>query len=113
MLLFGRNQDMTDDVSQSPPRRYLTTQEAADYLRLKKNSLEKMRWLRRGPMFRHHGRNVVYAIEDLDAWSDERTSHSTSNPDGKEDDGMPDSDPGASDTGPETTEPDGGRSCDG
>ena len=103
---------MTDDVSQPPPRRYLTTQEAADYLRLKKNSLEKMRWRRRGPTFRHHGRNVVYAIEDLDAWSDERTSHSTSDPGRKNDDRRPDGDPGALDDEPGSSGSDAGHHTD-
>lgn len=103
---------MTDDVLQSPPLRYLTTQEAADYLRLKKNSLEKMRWRQSGPMFRHHGRNVVYAIEDLDIWSDERTSHPTSDPGAKEGEGMPGSDAPASDSGPESSGPDARHPCD-
>lgn len=112
MLLFGRPVDMTDDVSQSPPRRYLTTQEAADYLRLKKNSLEKMRWQGRGPMFRHHGRNVVYAIEDLDAWSNKRTSNSTSDPDGKDNDRRPNGGAGALDNESGPSVPDAERHSD-
>lgn len=71
---------MAQDTIQATPPRYLTTPEAAGYLRLKPNTLEKMRSSGRGPKFRGHGRNVVYAIEDLDAWSDERVRQSTSDP---------------------------------
>ena len=51
---------------------YLTTREAADFLRLKPNTLEKMRCYGGGPSYRKHGRNVRYHIDDLTAWSDRR-----------------------------------------
>lgn len=76
---------MAQDTNQTTPLRYLTTPEAAGYLRLKPNTLEKMRSSGRGPRFRGHGRNVVYAIEDLDAWSGERVRQSTSDPVATED----------------------------
>jgi len=79
---------MAQDSIQTTPLRYLTTPEAAGYLRLKPNTLEKMRSSGRGPRFRGHGRNVVYAIEDLDAWSGERVRQSTSDPTGTEADGV-------------------------
>jgi hypothetical protein len=74
---------MAQDTNQATPLRYLTTPEAAGYLRLKPNTLEKMRSSGRGPKFRGHGRNIVYAIEDLDAWSGERVRQSTSDPIGQ------------------------------
>ena len=79
---------MAQDTTQRTPVRYLTTPEAAGYLRLKPNTLEKMRSSGRGPKFRGHGRNVVYAIEDLDAWSGERVRQSTSDPAGRNEDGV-------------------------
>lgn len=79
---------MAQDTTQTTPLRYLTTPEAAGYLRLKPNTLEKMRSSGRGPKFRGHGRNVVYAIEDLDAWSGERVRQSTSDPTGPGADGV-------------------------
>ncbi len=80
---------MAQDTNQATPLRYLTTPEAAGYLRLKPNTLEKMRSSGRGPKFRGHGRNVVYAIEDLDAWSGERVRQSTSDPAGRKGGGAP------------------------
>jgi predicted DNA-binding transcriptional regulator AlpA len=49
--------------------RMLNTQEAADYLGLAKNTLEKARTYGDGPYFtKFSSRAVRYAIEDLDAW---------------------------------------------
>jgi len=72
---------MTDDAARAVPLRYLTTKQAAEYLKLKGNSLEKMRSRSRGPKFRRHGRRVVYSITDLDAWSDARVLNCTSDHD--------------------------------
>jgi len=80
---------MARETNQATPLRYLTTPEAAGYLRLKPNTLEKMRSSGRGPKFRGHGRNVVYAIEDLDAWSGERVRQSTSDPACQKEGGVP------------------------
>lgn len=48
---------------------FLDTEEAADYLRLKKRTLDNMRWLGTGPRYRKHGGRIRYHIEDLQAWS--------------------------------------------
>jgi len=48
---------------------FLTTAQAAFYVGLSSYTLEKMRRKGRGPVFRKHGRNVLYHIADLDAWS--------------------------------------------
>ncbi|NNE40792.1 MAG: helix-turn-helix domain-containing protein [Marinicaulis sp.] len=52
---------------------FLITTEAADYLQLKKRTLENMRWRGQGPKFRKHGGRVCYHVDDLDTWS--RSSH--------------------------------------
>jgi len=57
---------------------FLTTQEAARYLKLRPNTLEKMRVYGGGPQYRKHGRHVRYHINDLIAWSDMRKKDSTS-----------------------------------
>ena len=49
------------------PQRYLTNDEAAEYLRLSPRTLEKQRVLGGGPRFRKFGRRVMYAVADLDA----------------------------------------------
>jgi len=49
---------------------FLTTDEAAHYIGLAKQTLQKMRRERRGPPYRKHGRFVRYHIDDLDAWSE-------------------------------------------
>ncbi len=49
--------------------RFLTTDEAAEFLRLKRHTLENMRSLRTGPPARKHGGRVFYHVDDLIAWS--------------------------------------------
>ena len=49
---------------------FLTTAQAAYYVGLSRQTLEKMRSRGQGPRFRKHGRYVRYHIDDVDAWSD-------------------------------------------
>jgi len=62
------------------PQRYLTNDEAADYLRLSPRTLEKQRVIGGGPRFRKFGRRVMYAVSDLDVWAAERSFETTSDP---------------------------------
>lgn len=62
------------------PQRYLTNDEAADYLRLSPRTLEKQRVIGGGPKFRKFGRRVMYAVADLDTWADQRSFEATSDP---------------------------------
>ena len=62
------------------PARYLTNDEAADFLRLSPRTLEKQRVLGGGPRFRKFGARVVYAAADLRAWADSNTFGMTSDP---------------------------------
>jgi hypothetical protein len=62
------------------PARYLTNDEAAEYLRLSPRTLEKQRVIGDGPRFRKFGRRVMYAMADLDAWADARSFEATSDP---------------------------------
>ncbi len=64
----------------SQPQRYLTNDEAADYLRLSPRTLEKQRVIGGGPKFRKFDRRVMYAVSDLDAWADQRSYEATSDP---------------------------------
>ncbi|MBG6211001.1 helix-turn-helix domain-containing protein [Labrenzia sp. DG1229] len=57
---------------------FLTTREAARFLKLKPNTLEKMRVYGGGPIYRKHGRHVRYHIDDLNDWSNLRKKDSTS-----------------------------------
>jgi hypothetical protein len=59
---------------------FLTTQEAAELLRLSPRTLEKQRVLGGGPRFRKFGARVVYATADLRAWADGNTYGMTSDP---------------------------------
>ena len=61
-------------------QRYLTNDEAAEYLRLSPRTLEKQRVIGGGPKFRKFGRRVMYAVSDLDAWADQRSYEATSDP---------------------------------
>ena len=60
--------------------RYLTNNEAAEFLRLSPRTLEKQRVIGGGPRFRKFGRRVMYAIADLETWADARSFEMTSDP---------------------------------
>ncbi len=60
--------------------RYLTNDEAAEFLRLSPRTLEKLRVIGGGPRFRKFGRRVMYAVHDLEAWADARAFEMTSDP---------------------------------
>ncbi|MBV2147512.1 helix-turn-helix domain-containing protein [Sphingobium sp. AS12] len=48
---------------------FLTTDQAAAYLKISPKSLKRLRRDGKGPAFRRHTRMVQYHIDDLDAWS--------------------------------------------
>jgi predicted DNA-binding transcriptional regulator AlpA len=51
----------------------LNTQEAASLLKLKPNTLDKMRMQKRGPTYVKLGRRVFYRRGDLHLWVDQNT----------------------------------------
>jgi excisionase family DNA binding protein len=57
---------------------YLTTEEAAAYLKVAANSLAKARVTGNTPRYFRWGRAIRYRREDLDAWMAERSARSTS-----------------------------------
>ncbi|MCC6775985.1 MAG: helix-turn-helix domain-containing protein [Hyphomicrobiales bacterium] len=70
---------MPSDDNKSPVARpFLTTKEAAAWLGLTRNTLEKWRVQGGGPPYRKHGRYVRYHLEDLVAWSEASKRRSTS-----------------------------------
>ena len=70
----------TPSMAAAQPQRYLTNDEAADYLRLSPRTLEKQRVIGGGPKFRKFGRRVMYAVADLDTWAGDRSYETTSDP---------------------------------
>ena len=76
---------MDDDIIHAADAKkgspFLTTEQAARYLGLSRQALEKMRRQGRGPRYRKHGRYVRYHIADLDAWSESRSRNRTREPD--------------------------------
>jgi hypothetical protein len=64
-----------EQVNQNP---FLTVREAGDYLRLKKRTLDNMRWMGTGPSFRKHGGRIFYHMDELKEWSLETRAKSTS-----------------------------------
>jgi excisionase family DNA binding protein len=76
---------MDDDIERAADAKkgspFLTTDQAARYVGLFRQTLEKMRRRGVGPRYRKHGRYVRYHIADLDAWSDSRGRTSTTEPD--------------------------------
>lgn len=69
---------MTGEQHKPADKPFLTTREAAAWLGLTKNTLEKMRVNGTGPAYRKHGRYVRYHHEDLVDWSDASKRRSTS-----------------------------------
>ena len=57
---------------------FLNVNEAGAFLRLKKRTLDNMRWMGTGPNFRKHGGRVYYHIDELKEWSLETKAKSTS-----------------------------------
>lgn len=57
---------------------FLSTKQAAAYVGLSPRTLEKMRVVGGGPMYRKHGRYVRYHIDDLSGWSSSNAHSSTS-----------------------------------
>jgi hypothetical protein len=66
--------NMNDNLN-SP---YLTVQEARAYFRLAKHTLDNMRWMGTGPMFRKHGGRIYDHVEEIKEWSLESRCKSTS-----------------------------------
>ena len=53
--------------------RFLTPEEAAEYLRLSPRTIERYRYMGSGPRFRRFGRVIRYTVWDLDVWADTRS----------------------------------------
>ena len=58
---------MTELFREKSP--FLTTKEAANYLRISVRTMENWRWSNDGPEYRKHGGTVVYHIDDLNDYS--------------------------------------------
>lgn len=63
-----------------PATRYLSNDEAAEFLHLSPRTLEKQRVIGGGPKFHKFGRRVVYAIDNLESWANARSCDTTSDP---------------------------------
>ena len=61
---------------------FLDQDAAAEYLQLSPKTLQRYRHTGQGPAYRKHGERVVYAISDLDAWSEQRKRTRTQTSDG-------------------------------
>jgi hypothetical protein len=72
---------MRESTTARAAARYLTNDEAAEFLRLSPRTLEKQRVIGGGPRFRKFGRRVVYAVDDLETWANARSFEMTSDPD--------------------------------
>lgn len=73
-----------DDATAERARRakegtpYLNTDEAAHFLKTSRRYLQKLRALGKGPVWRTHSRTIHYHIDDLVAWSEQRSKGRTS-----------------------------------
>ncbi len=70
---------MSNSTIQPEMLRHMRTDEAANYLRLSRSTLEKLRLSGMGPPYIKSGqRIVIYKLEDLDGWLEGRKHLSTS-----------------------------------
>lgn len=51
---------------------FLTVQETADLLRVKRRTLDNLRWKNEGPPWRRHGGRIVYHRDEVLVWSEQR-----------------------------------------
>ncbi|WP_413992251.1 helix-turn-helix transcriptional regulator [Labrys okinawensis] len=72
---------MRPDHTILPPR-FLRTKEAAEFLSLSARTLEKHRTYGTGPAYSKLGGRVVYAVDELMAWTRQGAVTSTSDPRG-------------------------------
>ncbi len=56
----------------------LNVEEAAEFLRVTRSTLDHYRCVGRGPIYRKHGTRVFYTRESLIKWSESREFSSTS-----------------------------------
>jgi hypothetical protein len=66
-----------DPITGVPPR-FLPTRDAARFLGISLRTLEKHRTYGTGPIYRKIGGRIVYAIDDLQAWTEGGLRRSTS-----------------------------------
>ena len=60
------------------PSPFLTTKEAARYLRLRPSTLAQWRWTGSGPAYRKFGGRVVYSQQELEEFAEAARRSSTS-----------------------------------
>lgn len=61
-----------DDENEKTTCKFLSVEEAAHYLGLKRSTLDHYRWVGGGPRYRKHGGRVKYTQAELDRWSESR-----------------------------------------
>ena len=55
---------------------FLTIDETAEFLRIKRRTLDNLRWSGEGPPARRHGGRIVYHRHEVLAWSEQRRTRS-------------------------------------
>jgi predicted DNA-binding transcriptional regulator AlpA len=63
-----RNTNHQNDQGSTDPRRFMNTQQTADYVGLSASTLTKWRMVGRGPRYFTFGSRVRYTVEDADAY---------------------------------------------
>jgi excisionase family DNA binding protein len=66
-------------MAQEAASPFLTTDEAAAYLRIEPRTLANMRHRGTGPHFHKHGGRILYRTHDLDIWSNRTRRRSNGN----------------------------------
>ncbi|ACT58381.1 helix-turn-helix domain-containing protein [Hirschia baltica] len=68
---------MQSPLTSSP---FFSVVQAANYLGLKRQTLDNYRWAGGGPRYRKHGGRVLYTKDELDRWSSDRQWENTAQP---------------------------------
>ena len=69
------------DATDNP---FLTIDETAKLLRVKRRTLDNLRWQNDGPPFRRHGGRIVYHRDEVIDWSEQRRARTPPPDPGKE-----------------------------
>jgi DNA-binding transcriptional MerR regulator len=69
---------MRGSATEKPANDFMSARAAAELLGLSPRTIDRWRWTGEGPPYRKHGGRVLYAREDLLAWSAARMKTSTS-----------------------------------
>jgi hypothetical protein len=78
-ISMGEAQELRPRKAANSGAFFMLEKETADFLRVHQRSLQRWRCEGTGPKYRKHGHRVLYARDDVIAWSESTAATSTTN----------------------------------